>query len=243
MNPSKKLIYIFFVIFISLLGFICGIYFDYLVSINKLSPVVSSVYKLPFKGRIVTYGKPVSYSGLVPVVDYDPSLKIDLRYATTNNFTGKVVYPKPVCLLQKNTLDKLIECNNDLKKQGYRIKIWDAYRPADVQKYFWSIVKDRRFIADPYLHGSRHNRGCAVDITLVDENGKELEMPTGFDEFSTAAYRNNPNMSATAKKNLDLLTSTMIKHGFKPIETEWWHFDDSEADKYPILNIPLDEIQ
>lgn len=242
MNATKNFIYIFFVITFCLFGFVCGMYFDYSINLKNSPSTVSSVYKLPFKGRVISYGQPTSYSGLVPVVDYDPSIRIGLRYATTNNFTGKVVYPKDICLLQKSTLDKLIQCNSDLKKQGYRIKIWDAYRPADVQKYFWNIVKDRRFIADPYLHGSRHNRGCAVDITLVDSNDKEVEMPTGFDEFSIAAYRNNPNISVTAKKNLDLLTKTMLSHGFKSIETEWWHFDDSNSDNYPILNIQLDEI-
>lgn len=177
-------------------------------------------------------------SGLVPINISEYDFVLDLRYATDNNFTGKRVYDAYVAVLQKDTLNKLISANEDFKALGYRIKIWDAYRPGQVQEYFWSIVQDRRYIASPYYNGSRHNRGTAVDLTLVDSKGKELEMPTGFDEFNTTAYR-NAVMTNSAKKNVDLLTEVMVKNGFSPIETEWWHFDDINADNYPIQNYPL----
>ncbi|MBB6631942.1 M15 family metallopeptidase [Clostridium algidicarnis] len=177
-------------------------------------------------------------SGLVPINISEYDFVLDLRYATDNNFTGKKVYDAYVAVLQKDTLNKLISANEDFKALGYRIKIWDAYRPGQVQEYFWSIVQDRRYIASPYYNGSRHNRGTAVDLTLVDSKGKELEMPTGFDEFNTTAYR-NAVMTNSAKKNVDLLTEVMVKNGFSPIETEWWHFDDINADNYPIQNYPL----
>ncbi|WP_207640793.1 M15 family metallopeptidase [Clostridium algidicarnis] len=177
-------------------------------------------------------------SGLVPINISEYDFVLDLRYATDNNFTGKKVYDAYVSVLQKDTLNKLISANEDFKALGYRIKIWDAYRPGQVQEYFWSIVQDRRYIASPYYNGSRHNRGTAVDLTLVDSKGKELEMPTGFDEFNTTAYR-NAVMTNSAKKNVDLLTEVMVKNGFSPIETEWWHFDDINADNYSIQNYPL----
>ncbi|WP_238883109.1 M15 family metallopeptidase [Clostridium sp. YIM B02551] len=208
---------------------------------SKGTPTTTSVINLAGEKYLMSKDTTSDQSGLVPVLDYDESFVIDLRYSTTNNFTGKKIYPVDTCLLQKGTLDKLINANNDFKKLGYKIKIWDAYRPASVQVNLWNLVKDRRFIASPYVSGSRHNRGAAVDITLVDSTGKELEMPTGFDEFNTSAYRTNTNISDTAKKNLELLTSVMEKNGFDTIETEWWHYDDSEADNYPILDIPLED--
>ncbi|MBU3209270.1 M15 family metallopeptidase [Clostridium algidicarnis] len=177
-------------------------------------------------------------SGLVPINISEYDFVLDLRYATDNNFTGKKVYDAYVAVLQKDTLNKLISANEDFKALGYRIKIWDSYRPGPVQEQFWNIVQDRRYIASPYYNGSRHNRGTAVDLTLVDSKGKELEMPTGFDEFNTTAYR-NAIMTNSAKKNVDLLTEVMVKNGFSPIETEWWHFDDINADSYPIQNYPL----
>lgn len=186
----------------------------------------------------IDYNKELN--GLVPLSNYDNSFVIDLKYATENNFTGKRVYKANVCALQKSTLNKLIAANEEFKTLGYKIKIWDAYRPSDVQQYFWALVKDRNYIASPYVNGSRHNRGAAVDITLVDKDGKELEMPTVFDEFNPKAHRDNPNMSQKAKANLELLTTVMSNHGFNPIQTEWWHYDDSEADNYPILNVPLE---
>ncbi len=211
---------------------------------NSNKDTVTRVTKVKGKKEDSDSKKSIDYSkeinGLVVVSNYDNSFVIDLRYATENNFTGKPVYKTNVCALQKNTLSKLIAANDEFKALGYKIKIWDGYRPADVQKYFWSIVKDRRYIASPYVNGSRHNRGTAVDITLVDSKGNELEMPTGFDQFNTSAHRDNANISEAAKNNLILLTEVMKKHGFTTIETEWWHYDDEDSNKYPILNIPLE---
>src|SRR6185503_14610279 len=122
--------------------------------------------------------------GFVKVTDLDPSIAIELRYATTNNFTGKKIYPVDVCLLRKETALKLAAANAEFKKDGYRIKIWDAYRPPYVQQIFWGILPDERYVANPFRGGSKHNRGGAVDVTLIDSEGKELEMLTGFGDFS-----------------------------------------------------------
>lgn len=179
--------------------------------------------------------------GLVAVKDIDNSIVQDLKYATTDNFTGKKIYPVDICLLQKETAIKLAKANEEFKKSGYKIKIWDAYRPVYVQKIFWDLVKDSRFVADPSKGGSRHNTGVAVDITLVDMNGKELKMPSKFDDFSVNAYRNNAKMEAAAKKNMDFLTSVMKQNGFVTIDTEWWHFEDSNFAKYKIIDVKFDE--
>lgn len=173
---------------------------------------------------------------LIDVNKLSSDFVADLRYTTKNNFTGSKLYPSSICCLQEDTAWKLTAANRELAKKGFRIKIWDAYRPLSVQKKMWKLLPDSRYVANPYKSGSRHNRGASVDVTLVDKNGKELEMPSGFDEFSSIASRNH-SMSAAAAKNLKLLTDAMIKSGFKTIITEWWHFDDAAYSAYPLLDV------
>jgi D-alanyl-D-alanine dipeptidase len=180
-------------------------------------------------------------NGLVKVQDLDSSIITDLRYATENNFTGKKIYPVNVCVLRKETAEKLVKANEELKKNGLSIKIWDAYRPPYVQQIFWDMVQDSRFVANPKNGGSNHNKGTAVDITLIDSNGKEIAMPTKFDDFSVKAHRDNPNLSKDIRKNVDLLTNIMKKHGFVPLKTEWWHFNDSDSSKYKIVDVKLEK--
>ena len=148
-------------------------------------------------------------NGFVLLSSLDKDIVIDLKYATTDNFTKKIIYPNKVCVLRKNTAEKLVKANTQLKKLGYRIKVWDAYRPVYVQQIFWDIVKDNRFVANPKNGGSIHNKGCAVDVTLVDKDGNDLNMPSKFDDFSSNAYRTNSKMTNEAKKNMDLLTKYM----------------------------------
>lgn len=179
-------------------------------------------------------------TGLVRIDAIDDTIIIDLRYATENNFTGQKLYPVAVGLLQRGTAEKLKNANDRFKQDGYRIKVWDAYRPLDIQKKFWELVPDRRYVADP-RYGSKHNRGAAVDITLVDEDGNEVAMPTGFDHFSEQAwriYRGNP---PEVQRNMEYLGRVMEENGFIPNSTEWWHFDDSQWQSYPVLNIGLEE--
>lgn len=179
------------------------------------------------------------YEGFVLLKSLDPNLKFDIRYATNNNFTKTKVYPTDICILRIDTANKLKRANEVLKGLGYSIKVYDAYRSISVQRIFWNLVKDNRYVANPDQGGSIHNRGSAVDITMVDENGQEVEMPSDFDEFSDKAHRDNLNMSAKAKENLKILTEAMISSGFTTISTEWWHFEDSEKDKYSIVDIDL----
>lgn len=184
---------------------------------------------------------PEPSAGLVKVADVDPNIIIDLRYATTNNFTGQIIYPSKVCLLRASTAAKLAAANAELMERGYRIKIWDAYRPPSVQQLFWNLVPDSRYVANPATGGSRHNRGGAVDLTLVDANGRELSMPSGFDDFSARASRDNRDMSAEAAANLAYLTQVMVKHGFNPIASEWWHFEDKDAGGFPMVEVSLED--
>jgi D-alanyl-D-alanine dipeptidase len=170
-----------------------------------------------------------------------PNLVIDMRYATENNFTGQKVYPTAHCALVKDAAYALQSAAKDLHALGYRFKIWDAYRPLHVQYIFWKIMPDDRYVADP-KKGSRHNRGCAVDLTLVDKDGIELDMGTGFDDFSERAHHDYTNLSPEVLNNRKLLKSIMEKNGFTSIQTEWWHFDYKDWKKYPILDVPLEDI-
>ncbi len=117
--------------------------------------------------------------------------------------------------------------------------MWDAYRPLSVQKIFWSIYPDSRYVANPSTGGSVHNRGCAVDVTLVNLDGDELVMPSAFDDFSSQASPGNPNMSAEARANLDVLRMAMINVGFNASTSEWWHFSDSDWRQFPVADVDL----
>lgn len=176
---------------------------------------------------------------LVVLTRLDNSFMIDLKYATTDNFTGKKIYSRPLCLIHRNTAQKLIRANNEFKKMGYRIKIYDAYRPYSAQRVLYDAAPNKTFLADP-AKGSHHNRGAAVDITLVDQEGKELPMPSAFDEFNWKSRINYYGGTREQTQNRELLGSVMVKCGFKRIGSEWWHFEDTDAKDYPLLNIPFE---
>ncbi|PLS17196.1 peptidase M15 [Bacillus sp. M6-12] len=206
---------------------------------------VSFILLLPaMNAKAVAYTTSKEKSNLVDIRKLDKTIVIDLRYATNNNFAKKQIYPLAIPLLRKETAQKLVMANRELSKKGYRIKIWDAYRPFSAQQVLWNAAapSQKRFVANP-LKGSNHNRGASVDITLADKNGKELKMPTGFDNFTAAAAPAYKKMDPTARKNLNILAAAMKKQGFTTISNEWWHFDDSNRKKYPILNVPLDQFK
>ncbi|HEY9061871.1 MAG TPA: D-alanyl-D-alanine dipeptidase [Pseudobacteroides sp.] len=174
--------------------------------------------------------------GLVELLKLDNTFVIDIKYATKDNFTKKIIYPSAKCIINKNTAAKLIKANNEFKKMGYRIKIYDAYRPHSAQKVLWDAASDKSFVADP-KKGSNHNRGAAVDVTLVDKYGKEVRMPSGYDEFTKRAKLDYKDCPKEQINNRELLGRVMVKYGFKRIRSEWWHFDDSDAKKYQVLDI------
>ena len=175
---------------------------------------------------------------LVNIAEMDSTIVIDLKYATSDNFFGDTLYSANICLLRRAVAEKLVRVNRDLRKQGYGLKVWDGYRPLSVQKKMWEKVPDDNYVANPKT-GSNHNRGAAVDVTLVDLQGNELEMPTGFDDFSEKAGSVYPNVTKQALKHRTILQRAMRKQGFQTIRSEWWHFNDKDRKQYSILNVPL----
>jgi D-alanyl-D-alanine dipeptidase len=178
---------------------------------------------------------------LVEVKMNVPELIVAMQYATADNFTGKVLYDCNRCFLTETTARKLAKARSELKKRQIGLKVWDCYRPLSVQKIFWSLVPDPRYVADP-AKGSRHNRGTAVDVTLVDAQGNELPMPTRFDDFSSRASRDNMDLPAHILKNRETLENAMKKAGFLPLPTEWWHFDDDQWQSFELLDIRFNDI-
>ena len=177
---------------------------------------------------------------LVEVTTLDSTIIIDLKYATKDNFLKETLYSANICLLRRAVAERLVKVQQSLRRQGYGLKIWDGYRPLSVQKKMWQKVPDPKFVADP-RRGSNHNRGAAVDVTLVDLGGKQLEMPTGFDDFSIKARRDYQEVSQAAKKNRAILQHAMRAQGFKTISSEWWHFNDRNCKDYSVLDISLDK--
>lgn len=154
----------------------------------------------------------------------DHGILLDIKYATTDNFTKNQIYDCPRCLLRPLLADKIIMAHQDIqKKYGLRIKLFDCYRPRPAQQKLWDIVPDARYVTRP-SKGSMHNRGLAVDLTLVDYQGVELDMGTGFDEFSKLSHTDHSLLNDTIKKNRLLLHDLMIDYGLSGIRTEWWHY-------------------
>lgn len=162
-----------------------------------------------------------------------PSIVLDVKYATEDNFVGKQVYPVAKCFLRRGCLEKLLRVQETFEKMGLSLKVFDGYRPLHVQKIFWDLVPDKRYIADPAI-GSKHNRGAAVDLTLVNADGDELAMPTPFDDLTERAHRDYMELSTDVMANRQLLEEVMLSNGFEPLPTEWWHFNDNQWETYPI---------
>jgi len=160
----------------------------------------------------------------VNLKEYSKDFVYDMKYASSDNFLKAKVYDCAECFLRFKTVKTMIAANSDFMKMGYKIKIFDCYRPLDIQKRMWKIVSNPSYVADP-SKGSIHNRGGAVDITLVDSNGKELDMGTSFDFFGIEASHNYQNLSQEIKNNRELLKKIMIENGFNPFESEWWHYN------------------
>jgi D-alanyl-D-alanine dipeptidase len=182
---------------------------------------------------------------LVELVKLDPTIKLDIRYATTNNFTGKRVYPEARAFLQRPAAEALVAAHRELAKHGYGLLIHDGYRPWSITKVFWEVTPPhlREFVADP-AQGSKHNRGAAVDLTMYElKSGKAVEMPSAYDEFSPRAYPNYDGGPANARARRDLLRAAMERHGFTVEPNEWWHFNYKDWRDYPILDIAFSEIR
>jgi len=171
---------------------------------------------------------------LIDVSEITNEILFEIRYATDRNYFKKRLYENDKCILRYGTAKKLIKANEYLMSFGYKLKVWDAYRPLSVQKLMWDQIKDENFIAPPW-RGSIHNRGAAVDVTLVKISGEEVEMPTDFDDFTEKASIYFNDCSVNALFHRELLAEAMTHNGFKRIESEWWHFYDEEYNKYCII--------
>lgn len=169
------------------------------------------------------------------------NIVLDLRYATENNFLEKAVYPAPRCFVLRIVAVKLDSIQTELESMKLGLKVFDGYRPLSVQKMMWDILPDNRYVADP-KDGSRHNRGAAVDVSLVDSNGIELEMPTGFDDFTEKASHDYFELKEIVIKNRDILKSIMEKYGFVSLKSEWWHYDLKNYNDYPVVDYSFKEI-
>ena len=173
---------------------------------------------------------------LIELSQFDAGLIVEAVYAAPHTFLGVAVYPENRLFLMKPAADRLIRVQKNLRGKELVLKIWDAYRPLALQKKMWELVRDDRYIANPQT-GSRHNRGCAVDCTLADLHGRELEMPTAYLHFSERAHRDFMDIPKKAIQNRQILEDAMKAEGFIPLHEEWWHFDAPEWERYPILDI------
>ncbi|AMD84593.1 D-alanyl-D-alanine dipeptidase [Capnocytophaga haemolytica] len=163
-------------------------------------------------------------SDFVRLKDLSEDFVLDMRYATANNFLKQQVYDCGECYLRKATAKALVKAQEEFKQHGYRIKLFDCYRPLSVQKKMWKILPGTDYVANP-AKGSKHNRGAAVDLTLVDKNGKELNMGTGFDYFGKKAHHTYTDLPKEVLANRRLLKEILAKHNFKSIYSEWWHYE------------------
>jgi D-alanyl-D-alanine dipeptidase len=185
-----------------------------------------------------------SDKAMIDIKLYIPNLVLDLRYSSTNNFMKTKLYPKTTTtFLRKPVATALKKVQAQLNKQGFGLKIFDAYRPYSVTEKMWEPVQDDRYAADP-KKGSGHNRGVAVDLTIINlKTKKEVDMGTGFDNFSDTAHTDFANLPTQVLQNRLLLKTTMANFGFKVLDTEWWHFYLPNAKEYELLDVSFDDLK
>ena len=207
---------------------------------GKLNP-----YRLDITQTIKAYKEEVRSNPLMRMVNLEKAIngiKMDIRYATKNNFTKEVIYTEPKAFLRKPVAEALKKVQDSLAFYKIGIKIFDAYRPYAATLRFYEVYPDTNFVASPWK-GSRHNRGCAVDLTLIElANGKELPMPTPFDDFSPKANPEYKELPDSVLANRKFLFDVMAHFGFKPISTEWWHFDYSGWADYKLMDLSFAEL-
>lgn len=170
-----------------------------------------------------------------------PGVVADIRYATKNNFTGEQIYTSPRAFARKPVCEALVKVQDSLTAHHLRLIIFDAYRPYAATVKFYEVYPDTNFVANP-KYGSRHNRGCAVDVSLADSAGHEIAMPSGYDDFSEKAHPDYMNISPEAVSNRKLLFGIMSHFGFTHYPTEWWHFDYQGWKDYPLMDLSFDEL-
>ncbi len=182
---------------------------------------------------------------LIELVKLDKTIKLDVRYARADNFVGRAVYTEARAFLQKPAAEAVVRVHKKMKKLGLGLMIFDGYRPWSVTKLFWEVTPEdkRKYVANPTT-GSRHNRGCAVDLSIYDlKTGKLLDMPSDFDEFTERASPDYQGASKTQTKNRELLRKSMEAEGFIVNKNEWWHFDYRDWQDYAIYDIAFSQIK
>lgn len=180
---------------------------------------------------------------LVDVESAVPSIRLDVRYATPDNFLKKTLYPVAKVYLRKPAAEALRDAQTELAALGLGLKVFDGYRPYRVTEQMWEPIRNPDFVADP-KKGSRHNRGAAVDVTLIDlRTGEELPMPTPYDDFTPRAAHDFNDLPAQVLANRGKLRDVMIRHAFQPLPSEWWHYDYSGWDKFELMDVPLEELR
>jgi zinc D-Ala-D-Ala dipeptidase len=213
------------------------------------SPAAQVLTPTPPTPELTTASPPVEagnfrQADLVELIKLEPTIKLDIRYATSNNFVGRPLYNEARAFLQRPAAQALQRAHQKLRKQGYGLLIFDGYRPWAITKLFWDVTPPNlhNFVADP-KKGSKHNRGCAVDLSLFDlQTGKEIEMPGAYDEMTERSYPNYKGGTAEQRKSRDILRAAMESEGFTVNEYEWWHFDYKDWRQYPILNVSFAEL-
>lgn len=182
---------------------------------------------------------------LVEIIELDPTIRLDVRYATSDNFLGRPVYREARVFLQRPAAVALVRAHRALRGKGYGLVVFDGYRPWSVTKIFWDATPpDRKeFVADP-RQGSRHNRGCAVDLSMYDlGSGETVEMPSDYDEMTERSHIDYQGGGEEPRRLRDMLRTAMEAEGFSVYAPEWWHYDYRDWREYPILNIDFSEIE
>jgi D-alanyl-D-alanine dipeptidase len=213
---------------------------------QALSSIPKNHYGLPVVSTTALYQKLVAQDPtqeLVELKSYVPGLVLDIKYATADNLVKEPVYTVATAYARKPVADALKKVQADLKPLGLGLKVYDGYRPYQVTVLFFKKVKEKDYVANP-KDGSRHNRGCAIDLTIIRlKDGKELEMPTPYDATVVQSHPDYPHVSAQVKKNRALLINTMQRHGFTVLHNEWWHFDFKDWPKYPLMDISFEDLK
>jgi len=207
--------------------------------------IIENKYGLFVIDNIETYKTIViedSSKLLIDLEEFVPGIKLDIRYATENNFFGKAVYNISKAFLRFPAAESLKKIQHELNKIGLGLKIYDAYRPYGVTVKFYEKYPDPNFVASP-SKGSRHNRGCAVDLTIVNlKTGEEIKMPTGYDDFTEKANVNYTNLSEEQIKNRKLLMDVMTSNSFIPYGSEWWHYDFKGWEKFELMDLSFEQL-
>ena len=194
-------------------------------------PALAAVLLLPHV--VIGDGRLGRGDDFVELSTLAPGVRLDIRYATPQNFTKQALYPEARCRLRRAVAERLARVQGALAQEGLGLLVFDCWRPLSVQRRLWALIPDERYVADP-KKGSRHNRGAAVDLTLVDGGGRPLAMGSDYDAFTPASHRGFPGLDGAARANRARLDRAMAKEGFVGLPTEWWHFDAPDWERFPI---------